>query len=79
MLSEPEICLLIHDTLELPESCRLTPNTRIADVPGWDSLGWVEVITIIERECGMEFDVERIETFETIADLIKFVHQSSVV
>ena len=79
MLADPELYSLIHATLELPESYRLKPETRIAEVPGWDSLGWVKVITVLENKCGMEFNIEDIENFETVAKLVEFVHKSKTV
>ena len=75
LLQQSELFSTIQGVLELPGSYHLKPETRIADVPGLDSLGWIPLITAIESKVAGEFDLEAILNLETIADLFNLVQQ----
>ncbi len=76
-IPEDALYSMVHAALELPESYRLEPGTRIADVPGWDSLGWVSIITAVEAELDTELDIDRIDDVASMADLVRFVQESA--
>lgn len=56
----------IGRALDLPDDFPLRPDTRIANVPGWDSLGWVNVAAAMEELSGREFPLERIAGIDTV-------------
>ena len=51
----------------------LTPETRAADVPGWDSLAHVSIIFGIEEEFGILFSDQALVGIETVGDLAERV------
>ena len=69
----PELYTMIRSVLELPEHFALESGMKIVDVPGWDSLGWVSVITAVEEKYQREVDIEGIQRMETISDLERFI------
>lgn len=77
-MEEHEFYFLIHRALELPDTYQLKPETKIAEVPWWDSLGWVSVITAIENAYDFELDINAIDRFVTIGDLVTFVNKSNL-
>ena len=53
------------------ESLVLTPQTARPDVPGWDSMNYVNFIVAVETEYGIKFRVADIESFETVGDIVQ--------
>ena len=53
------------------ESLVLTLQTTRPDVPGWDSLNYVNFIVAVETEYGIKFRVADIESFETVGDIVQ--------
>jgi acyl carrier protein len=51
----------------------LAPETRAADVPGWDSLAHVSIIFGIEEEFGLRFSDQDLVGVETVGDLAERV------
>ena len=49
MLSQQDASVLIRKALELPDGFELTPERKISSIPGWDSIGWLNVICAIDR------------------------------
>lgn len=52
------------------EDIRLTPTTRRPDVPGWDSLAYVNFIVAVELEFGVKFRVADVESFATVGEIV---------
>ena len=46
-------------------------NSEFEDVPGWDSLGHMKIVTEIEEKLNIEFDIDEIVGVDTVAKLIK--------
>jgi acyl carrier protein len=65
---------VIADVLGLPESEVNDLMTR-QDVPSWDSLNHLRLITALEQECGVSFAMEEIVSIESIANLRHLVEQ----
>jgi acyl carrier protein len=53
------------------ESIMLTPQTTRADVPGWDSLQYINFIVATEREFEIKFRLADVESFETVGDIVR--------
>jgi acyl carrier protein len=64
---------IITEALELPEQFALTPDTRISQIPGWDSMAWISVITAIEEASGNEFPLDRVDEIKTLSNLLSSV------
>jgi acyl carrier protein len=73
MLSQEDASVLIRKTLELPDGFELTPERKIASVPGWDSIGWLNVICAIEEASQKQVPIEALDDVHTLADLFSLV------
>jgi acyl carrier protein len=68
-----EMLSAIAGALELPSDYDLQLDSRIADVPGWDSFAWIAVITALENYCHNDLPLDRIEDARTVRDLVSVV------
>ena len=51
----------------------LAASTRGPDIPGWDSMAYVNIITGTEAELGVEFTTAEIDAAKTVGDLAGFI------
>jgi acyl carrier protein len=70
----------VHDELERvfrdvfgDESIVLTDATTAADVPGWDSLGHINLMFSIEERFGVQFEGNQLAEFENVGELERFL------
>lgn len=49
----------------------LTMDTTRAEVPNWDSFGYVSFIAIVEMELGVKFRVADVESFASVGDIVR--------
>jgi acyl carrier protein len=61
----------IRSAIDLPRDFELSTETVIANVPGWDSFGWVAVILALEKLSGKDFPIEDIENINNLDELLK--------
>jgi acyl carrier protein len=73
MTATDEFLGVIADALQLPPTSPLRLDTRIADVPGWDSFGWIEVISALESHFNRELPLDRIDDVRTVGDILTMV------
>jgi acyl carrier protein len=67
--SEEELLRLIGAELGMaPED--IAPDRAISDIPSWDSMAWISVISAIEDRTGKLFPVEKIDDIRNIGDLL---------
>ena len=71
---QKEIMELIAGILEVPAS-ELSEDTAIGDIPIWDSLHQVQIISEIEEKYDFNFDVETMMDLEDINDIIAAVEE----
>jgi acyl carrier protein len=50
----------------------IKPETALKDIKA-DSLHWVQIIVGAENAFNIEIDVEKIKTFQTIGDFVKYI------
>lgn len=60
---------ILGDLLD-DESIRLTSTTRRQDVPGWDSLAYVNFIVAVELEFGVKFRIADVESYATVGEIV---------
>jgi acyl carrier protein len=66
------IAALLADLTEPSE--RLTePETILAELPGWDSIRFIEAIALTEEAFEIEIPMPELERIERIADLLRIV------
>ena len=51
----------------------VTLQTSPADVPDWDSVGHLSLVSTLERAFGIGLDVEDIMEMETVRDIVRVV------
>ena len=59
---------LIREVLVLSEEVELSDQTTPYDIPAWDSLGHINIITAIEEEFDLDISPEQIGELQSIAD-----------
>ncbi len=78
MVSQKIYFEAIGRALGLPDDFKLSPETEISNIPGWDSLGWVTVILALEELSGKDFPIEDIENVKTLEELLKHFKSASI-
>lgn len=67
--SKRDLLQLIGATLGV-SSDEIKPDQLISDIPGWDSIAWISIITAIEGRTGKAFPIDRIDDIRSVGDLL---------
>ena len=59
----------VRDALDLGEDFALQDCLGPENVPGWDSLGWIKILGLIEERGGVELPLDRLADASSIGDL----------
>jgi acyl carrier protein len=59
----------VRQALDLGDGFELADHAGPDDIPGWDSLGWVKILGLIEEISGTELPLDRLADAQTIGDL----------
>jgi len=57
----------------LPEGTTITDQTRPADVPGWDSLRHVLILSAVEERYDLRLSSREIDSLRSVGDLAALV------
>lgn len=68
-MSTQEIIDLFAEAIEV-EPSTLTPETVIAEVPEWNSLGWLTIMSLLDERCELRLSAPQIRGFKTVCDAI---------
>ena len=68
------IIKLIADSLEVSEN-QITEDTAIGDIPEWNSLGHIIIISNLEKEFSINFDPEIIMDLEDVSDIVAAIEE----
>ena len=63
---------VFENSLEI-DADSLDLNSEFEEVPGWDSLGHIKIISEIENRLDLEFEIDEIVGQDTILKLIDMV------
>ncbi|MDD2860209.1 MAG: acyl carrier protein [Acidiphilium sp.] len=63
---------IFRDELFSP-SLALTPETVLADIPGWDSVNLSCVILGVEKRFGITFSADQMDRLETAGDFLEVI------
>jgi acyl carrier protein len=55
------------------EAIVLTDETTAADIPGWDSLGHINLMFSIEERFGVQFEGNQLAEFANVGELRRFL------
>ncbi|MFH1121873.1 MAG: acyl carrier protein [Bacteroidota bacterium] len=78
---KPEIITKVNEFLSEEfeiESELLTPEARLVDDLGIESLDFVDIVVIIERDFGFKVKREDMEGVRTLDDLYKYIETRAV-
>jgi acyl carrier protein len=51
----------------------VTIETKPTDIPGWDSMGHVALVSSLEQAFGLNFDVDEVMEMEDVRQIIRIV------
>ena len=68
-----ELCTLIRRSCELSDEFELLPEMTFVEVPGWDSLGWVNILNAISSSIDKQLPLDDFVDVKTIGELHKLV------
>tara|TARA_B100001057_G_C22104206_1_gene664445 strand:+ start:80 stop:310 length:231 start_codon:yes stop_codon:yes gene_type:complete len=68
---------LIRQTLMLSADTQINDQTTSQDLPAWDSLGHINIITAIEDEYDIEITPEQIAKLESVAHFKELIEELS--
>ena len=63
---------IFKENLDLDE-VNLTASTTADDIEGWDSLQHINILAMLEKEFGIEFDIDQIVFLENVGDMVKII------
>ena len=67
---------IISKQLNMPEE-KITPDSKLIDGLGIDSIGGVELVMELEEVFGIEIPDEDAEKMETVKDIVNFIASKS--
>ncbi len=71
---EQKVIKIIADSLEVTKDL-ITEDTAIGDIPEWNSLGHIVIISSLEKEFSINFDPEIIMDLEDVSDIIAAIEE----
>ena len=74
-MKQEEIMQLVSRAIEdtfMVNASEVTRDTVAIDIPGWDSLSHIILLSNIEEEINKELDLEDVN-FESVGDLVDFI------
>jgi acyl carrier protein len=69
---------VFHRTFNLDHQ-RFVPETTPEDVPNWDSIGHMNLVSQLEIEFGVQFDVDEIMEMSSAARIAEILRAKGVV
>jgi acyl carrier protein len=71
---EQKVIKIIAESLEVTED-QITEDTAIGDIPEWNSLGHIVIISSLENEFSINFDPEIIMDLEDVSDIVAAIEE----
>ena len=68
---------LIRQTLMLSSHVQINDKMSPPDIPEWDSLGHINIITALEEEYDIEITPEQIAKLESVAHFKQLIEEIS--
>jgi acyl carrier protein len=75
-MSNNELLELFAEGLEVDASA-LSPDTRIADVEEWNSIGWLTIMSLVDERLGVQIESKAIRGFQTVQEVIDYLNEKS--
>lgn len=71
---EQKVIKIIAESIEVTED-QITEDTAIGDIPEWNSLGHIVIISSLEKEFSINFDPEIIMDLEDVSDIVAAIEE----
>lgn len=71
---QSRIIKIIASSLEVNED-QITEDTSIGEIPQWDSMGHIFIISSLEKEFAINFDPEIIMDLEDVSDIVAAIEE----
>lgn len=71
---EKKVIKIIAESLEVSED-QISEDTAIGDIPEWNSLGHIVIISSLEKEFSINFDPEIIMDLEDVSDIVAAIEE----
>jgi acyl carrier protein len=71
---EKKVIKIIAESLEVSED-QISEDTAIGDIPEWNSLGHIVIISSLEKEFSINFDPEIIMDLEDVSDIVVAIEE----
>jgi acyl carrier protein len=55
------------------DPCSVSIETKPNDIPAWDSMGHVALISSLEQAFGLSFDVDEVMEMEDVRQIVRIV------
>lgn len=56
----------------------ITIDTTPKDIPAWDSMGHIALVSALEQTLGLNFDVDEVMDMESVRQILKIVEAKGV-
>ena len=76
-MTENEVLSWIADLFEEPLE-NIKPETSRKDIPGWDSLGVLNLMAGLDEEFNIQLTDEEIQELREVEDILKMLRQYGV-
>lgn len=73
MIERNHVHQIIRSTLDLPADYEIPEDVPPADVPGWDSFGWMKLIVRMEAELALEIPLDLFDDTESVRDFCDII------
>lgn len=71
-----EFLRLLADTLGLSEKIAL--NARRNDIKEWDSMGQIQILSMLEERFGLKLEMEDLVALESVEDIIRILDSKNI-
>lgn len=75
-MNHDEMIQVFRHCLDLPQGFVLTEEMSPPQVPGWDSIGWLSVITAFEERMEARFSFRDLEKVYSVGQMFDLVHKT---
>lgn len=66
------IRLIVSDVLDV-DTCSITPDSAQGDIPEWDSLAQLRIVTALEQEFGVKPTMREIPELNSIPAITRYL------
>ena len=70
-----EVDQIIKESLSLPSKFKINKNLKNDDIPGLDSIAWINIILSVSKKLKIDFKVERIAEIKDIDSFYKITEE----